>query len=532
MPKLKEESLKWALRSIQEYSDTYIFPMPFEYGALVDREAEVIGHLKAQDFLKEGIRDYRTALTPKSVKGFRISTQLDPLDSIRSQAIIYELEREIEDARVPKGQNIVYSFRLKPNLSGRLYDPKYNWDAFRAKAVSIAESEQYSHVLLTDISDFYPSIYLHDIETVFDELVKKAGKQSHAQFLINMVRAMHLLRTHKGIPVGPQFSRPIAELILDDVDRSLIKTRTKYLRYVDDFVVFAKSETDAYKKLAALAQLLYDTRHLKLNELKTEILEVEKFLGRFRGPEERTEGNIIDNFNDLLKEVGLSTNPYEQLEPDDLDEEQWERLRSANLEKVLAKELEEREPDSFLVSFLLANLARIDNTEIAELVLEETNISKLFPKLHTIINYLERVRGFSEEQRTAIGSRVLDLITNSFVGQIDFNRMWLLTLFTRSNEWDNEGKFEKLMRRFVDPSTSRELYLALARSNAVKFFRANKSQNLNTDSWVRRAFIAGMSCLPAPERNPWFKARSLRSRDFLDTIVESWVSEGLPPWNH
>ena len=127
---------------------------------------------------------------------------------------------------------------------------------------------------------------------------------------------------------------------------------------------------------------------------------------------------------------------------------------------------------------------------------------------------------------------MLNLITDSFVGQVDFNRMWLLTLFTRSDEWDNQGKFEKLMSQFTDPTTSRELYLALARSNSVKFFRANKARSLDMDSWGRRAFIAGMSCLPAPERNPWLKARSLRSRDFLDTIVESWVREGLPPWTH
>ncbi|MBI5474125.1 MAG: RNA-directed DNA polymerase [Ignavibacteriae bacterium] len=341
---------------------------------------------------------------------------------------------------------------------------------------------------------------------------------------------MHLNQTHKGLPVGPQFSRPIAELILDDVDGSLLRNRTKYVRYVDDFVIFAKSESDAYKKLAELAQLLYDSRHLKLSELKTHILEAQTFVDRHKPPAATEESSIIDNFNELLSEIGLSTNPYEQLEPDDLNEDDWDRLRAVNLEKVLSEELEKTEPDSFLVSFLLANLARIDNTDAADLILTETNMAKLFPKLHTIMNYLERVRSFSESQRTEIGAKVIKLVTDSFVGQIDFNRMWLLNLFTRSSEWDNVSGFEKLTRRFTDPGTTREVYLALARANAIKFFRSNKSQSLNMDSWVRRAFIAGMSCLPPPERNPWFKARSLRSRDFLDRIVESWVRDGLPPW--
>ncbi|MBI5473789.1 MAG: hypothetical protein HY961_15740 [Ignavibacteriae bacterium] len=158
MLRIKEQSLRWAVSSIEEYSDTYIFPMPFEHGAIASKRDEVISHLKAQDFHNEGIREYRTALTPKGVKGFRIATQLDPLDSIRSQAVIYELATEIENARVPKARQVVYSFRLKPNRNGRLYDPRYSWDSFRAKALEIASSGQYSHVLLTDISDFYPSI--------------------------------------------------------------------------------------------------------------------------------------------------------------------------------------------------------------------------------------------------------------------------------------------------------------------------------------------------------------------------------------
>ncbi len=86
-------------------------------------------------------------------------------------------------------------------------------------------------------------------------------------------------------------------------------------------------------------------------------------------------------------------------------------------------ELTKKEPDSFLISFLLGNLARIDNHEAAQLVLKEENIYKLFPKLRTIINYLERVRSFSEESKHEIGAKVLELIENSIVGTLAFNRM-------------------------------------------------------------------------------------------------------------
>ncbi len=87
MLKLKEKSIRWALLSIQKHSDTYIFPKPFEFAAIEENKEEVIQYLANIDLLEEGIRDYWSALSPKSVKGFRISTQLDPLDTICSHSI-------------------------------------------------------------------------------------------------------------------------------------------------------------------------------------------------------------------------------------------------------------------------------------------------------------------------------------------------------------------------------------------------------------------------------------------------------------
>ncbi len=75
MLKLKEASLKWALKSFFKSFDSYIFPIPFEKDAIEYNEQEILEYLANIDVLDEGIRDYRSALTPKSKMGFRISTQ-------------------------------------------------------------------------------------------------------------------------------------------------------------------------------------------------------------------------------------------------------------------------------------------------------------------------------------------------------------------------------------------------------------------------------------------------------------------------
>jgi len=498
--------------------------MPFEYNAIESQQGDVLSYLKKLDVHAEGIREYRTSLIPKSLVGFRIATQLDPLDTIISHALIYEISDDIERARVPKGNEIVFSFRLKPEKDGTMYDPDYTYTTFINKAISLVGFNNYSHVLQTDIADFYPSIYLHNIETALGEAVKASGKAAHAQVLINYLKAMHLNQTHKGLPVGPQFSRPLAELILNDVDRILIEKGLVFVRYVDDYIIFANSAADAYAKLSFLAQVLYDTRNLKLNEKKTEILAKDVFIKKHSTTPAKVEAeNIVNRFNDLLGELGIDQNPYEDIDPDSISEEDWERLRSINLKQILEAELSKAEPDGSLVTFTLSNLARIDNTEVADIILTDTSVAKLFPRLRSIVAYLTRVRAFSNDHQYQIGQKVIDLLGNTLLSALEFNRMWLLHMFTLSSEWDHAEYFESLYERYNDNLTLRELLLAIGRARNISFYRKNKGMSLDMSDWTRRAFLAGVSCLPEDERNPWYKARSLRNRDFLDRIVEVWA---------
>ncbi len=525
MLNLQKHSISWAIKSLRMHSDTYLFPFPFEFYAINDFESDIIDRVHKMDIHKEGIRPYRRALTPKSRLGFRIATQLDPIDSVVTHAILYEIYKDIEDARLPKSDEIVYSFRLAPQEDGTMYDPRYSWKTFHEKAVSILNTEDYSHVLVTDIADFFPSIYLHDIETVLHEAVRNSGRTSHIEVFINHIKAMHLKQTHKGIPVGPQFSRPIAELILNSVDRQLLERRIRFIRFMDDYIAFFPSETSAYDGLISFARLLYDCRNLKLNQHKTEIMTKTDFLTkRSHNSRLQTTTSLRHNVNNVLQEIGMSTDPYDDLEWAQVSPENREKLNDLNLEKDLIAELKKNDNlDYGVVSFLLNNLARIDNKKIANLVLQEEQLRKLTPKLRSIIFYLEKISTFSRDEKRNIGRTVLSLLESPYVGNLEFNRMWLLNLFARSDEWDNQEMLAPLLDKYDDSLTQRELFLALGRSKNREYYRSNKSQNLNQDPWVSRAFTAGISCLPKSERKPWFESRKLMHRDFLDQIVEEWA---------
>ena len=126
MLNLQEQSIRWAIAHIEKYSDTYLFPKPFEFDAILSDVDEVVDHLRNLDVMSAGIRNYRSILSPKSAKGFRIATQLDPIDSIISLAILYEISDDIEAARMQDSPTVSYSFRLRPEPDGTLYDESFN----------------------------------------------------------------------------------------------------------------------------------------------------------------------------------------------------------------------------------------------------------------------------------------------------------------------------------------------------------------------------------------------------------------------
>jgi len=527
MLNLKEKSLDWAIKSIIKNGDSYIFPNAFEFDAINENWVEVKEYLLNLDVLSNGLRDYRTAITPKSMLGFRISTQLDPLDSIINNAIIYEIHDLIENTRLPAFLNTIFSFRLKPHNDGTLYDSQYNWEAFNREAKRIIDLDEYNYIVVTDIADFYPSIYLHNIETHLRECVKTSGKIAHAESLINTIKAMHCNQTHKGLPIGPQFSRPIAELILNEIDQILNDKDIVFVRFVDDYRIFCKSESEAYKKLAFLAQKLYDMLNLKLNEPKTKIITKEVFTKKYlRIFNESEEDKFLKEFYELCSSAGIGTSIYDEIDFDSIDEETLEELRKVNLLNMLREELDHDTPDYGFIKILIGNLARFDNTEVAEFILKEENIRKLFPILKTIISYLHRVKSFSIEQKHKIGNTVLRLIKSSFISELEFNRSWLFSLFSKNDEWDNCNVFISMLGEFNDNLTKRELLLSIGRSRNLSYFRENKLLNVSTmDPWVARAFLAAISCLPKDERTAYYKSRSLRNRDFLEKIVEKWAAK-------
>jgi hypothetical protein len=156
---------------------------------------------------------------------------------------------------------------------------------------SIKEAEllsRYPVVLKADIANFFHTIYTHSIPwgVLGKEHVKKIREEGsksqktalekHWSSKIDLAVQRGNSKETFGIPVGPDTSRIIAELLLAGVHQTepfgqLIENRGGY-RLVDDFFIGFENEALARQCLEALRRTLWEY-NLHLNEDKTKILQ-------------------------------------------------------------------------------------------------------------------------------------------------------------------------------------------------------------------------------------------------------------------
>lgn len=192
----------------------------------------------------------------------------------------------IDGFSVPPSQTKIGNLR-----AGRII---YQWIEMAEKAI-VTESCQYKYLVKTDISNFYPSIYTHIFEWIFDFYDnKKLGK-----IIDKLVSYSNCARTN-GISIGSAMSDFLGEIILAHIDHEVsINLDIDFIggRFKDDYRILCKSKEHAQKVLTCLNEKLQDF-HLRINEEKTDIYHLPE--GLYRGHMMEYE-NLIPDYNEIYK---------------------------------------------------------------------------------------------------------------------------------------------------------------------------------------------------------------------------------------
>jgi hypothetical protein len=148
----------------------------------------------------------------------------------------------------------------------------------------LRDAGDYSHLLVTDISNFYPSVYTHSIAWALDGKEILREPQNRFDYSLRGNRLDKLFQNGRdgktnGIPIGTAVSDIIAECVLVDIDREISDALANEpinfvgARYRDDYRFLCRSYSEAQSILKKLNRILHDKYDLSLNGDKTAIYE-------------------------------------------------------------------------------------------------------------------------------------------------------------------------------------------------------------------------------------------------------------------
>jgi RNA-directed DNA polymerase len=104
-------------------------------------------------------------------------------------------------------------------------------------------------------------------------LLRLIGRYLRAGVMVEGV----LQPTDVGTPQGGPLSPMLSNILLDDLDKELERRGLPFVRYADDFAVFAKSQRAAERIMASVSRYLTGTLRLVVNQEKSRVVASEEF---------------------------------------------------------------------------------------------------------------------------------------------------------------------------------------------------------------------------------------------------------------
>lgn len=230
---------------------------------------QAIKFIKNANLETDKIGEVRKSLVVKDQYTFRQVCWLDPFDSVKYLALCVLLFKDIEAARIPKAKGVIHSHRVS-DIEGELFDRNFGYDSFRARSGELSRQYMGKWKIVTDVSNFFDRIGNHSLE---NHLLNIGCNKKYTTLLREMLYYWSGDRRSYGLPVGSDASRIVSEAVLIDIDNRLIEENIPFVRYVDDFRIFAETRSQAYQFMQRLTSLLAE-EGLSVNSKKTKIFEV------------------------------------------------------------------------------------------------------------------------------------------------------------------------------------------------------------------------------------------------------------------
>lgn len=469
---------------------------------------------------------------PKNRASVRLLYMLHPQDLILYTALTLIAKNDIEANRIPVSARKVFSYRADTTKPAELYDSRGSYEAYRAQLRARASKGSVRYVAVADIADFYPRIYQHRLENVIESVATTQRVRDVARVLVKKLIGNLLGKDSYGIPVGPYASRLLAEALLIDVDASLQSKNTDFVRWVDDYNIFCKTEYEAQSVLFSLGEWLFSKHGLTLQSAKTKILTIDDYRREvlFEHDDHLTDRDTVV---EMLREfrVGYDDGDDDEFadhEDDEVgvDEAEVEKalavLQGTDLKGMLEASLADTAlVDYQAVTYALSKLPRIPGApddlkrEVLELVIE--NAELLYPVAEHIAGYILSFDDLTSAEQKRIAKKLLKPLKRRKTPPPPYYAMWILHIFASSKDWNHAQDIVRLYSEATSEVVKRFAALAIHSSGSRAQALAVKDEYTAASPLSRLAILFASQKLGADERKHWRLAQGVSG--FIEKLV-------------
>ena len=523
---ITEQSARFAVRNVARHGDTDVFPYPLENHWFHDAEDAVTQLLlqidgNFDDWLRAYPVNFVTGLSSVGYHGFRAATQIDSIWNAYLLSLLIEIGPDIESARLPPEKNIIFSYRFKlSNERSTLFDSEFGWASFHRTALERAKTFEF--VVSTDISDFYPRVYHHRLENSLNQATNETEV---------VRRIMELLKrlsggTSYGLPVGGNTARLLAELLLNRTDRLLRASNVTFVRFVDDYILFADTVDAAQSGLVQLSEILLANEGLTLARAKTRIMSRTEFARTSPLAEPTVADSVDEGMTREFLGLRLAYDPYSPL-ADEQYETLREQLQRFDITGMLARELRKSRIDEGLTRHLIKSMrfleAELRDAAVSSIVRNLRVLYPIFPSVAILLRQLLPV--ISDKTRREVFETMRTLINErSHILLVPANLSFAIRLLAYDRAEETDALLIDVYHRpKTDMMVKRDVLLAMSLRRVDYWLSEQLKRFAVLTLWEKRALIVASYTL-GDEGRHW-RSRVRNELQDADRAFMNWVGD-------
>ena len=247
---------------------------------------------------------------------------------VRRVEIPKETKGEIRKLGVPTVVDRVFQQAITQVLSP-IYEEQFSENSygFRPKRGTHDALKQcqrnvndgYVYVVDMDLEKFFDTVCQSKLIEILSRTIKDGRVISliHKYLNAGVVSNGMFEKTDVGMPQGGPLSPLLSNIMLNELDKELVRRGHRFVRYADDCMIFCKSKKSAVRTLENIMPYIEGKLFLKVNREKTKVAHISKvkYLGysfyRYKGKcKMRVHPKSIAKMKAKLKELTSRSNGW------------------------------------------------------------------------------------------------------------------------------------------------------------------------------------------------------------------------------